>query len=150
MTSTANVYEITPQFKLHRVLICSLHSFYIITSFYIIYSAFESAELVLASVTPLTTTAYWKYKNLYHVFQVIFFPLQTSAVCTFQINSKNFTGDKVYYLSHTWQMRRGTHQPHRTYLFSTPLIPFYLINAWRLFSMLPEKSGLGRENRALL
>lgn len=93
---TPSVYGITQLFKLYRTPICSLHSFYTITIFYIIYSVstFEFAKVILASVTILLiTTTYCNYKNLYHVFQVIFSPLLVSADCTFQTNNKKFTGD---------------------------------------------------------
>lgn len=91
----------TQLFKLYRMPTCSLHSFHTITNFYIIYSVstLEFATVVLASVTTLLiTTTHCNYKDLYHVFQVIFSPLLVSADCTFEINNKKFTEDRFTHL----------------------------------------------------
>lgn len=136
MTIIPSVSGITQIFKLERMLMWSLHSFYSITNFCLIYSVstLEFAKVALASITTLLlTTMYWKYKILYHVFQVIFAPLLVSANHTCKIDNKKFTADKIYYLNHTGRMRAmktGAHQLHRSYLFSNPPKSFYLTNAW--------------------
>lgn len=144
MKVTPNVSGSPPLFKLSRILMWSLHSFYSMSNFCVIYSFqnLEFANLAAASSTSLLfPRMHCKYTNMYHTFQGIFVPLQLSANITCKTDKK-FTGNKIHDLNHTGMSYGNRATP------STQVIPLFQIllsnqSLRTLVYMSVENSGLG-------